>query len=414
MTSRPSAQRLLSLAAVVALVVACDAKPIITPTAPPTSVAPTSSPGATPLSSVAPSVSTTPSAATTAWAKVCEIEGGSLGNLIVGPEGFIAAGCAPNVEGDCGKRVVVRSIDGQVWEELEIDAPADIFFASLRRVGDRLFALGYGHYGPDGGAMVWTSLDGRAWSRVESDSFRARTVEDIIESPFGAVAIGYKAPIDSDNTSGFLLWPVDDDGSFGKPRVVATPDSRPFALGAIWTGAEFIAWGYRDGPRIDGPTTVLASSDGRTWTGRGEIAAVNGGVATQILAMGDRLVAVGYEGRAFPLSPRAWTSDDAGRSWTSADVPADDAAMWAIALDGSGLIAHGNTSPESDLQPVSWRSADGTAWTRLPDDEAMPALPGLRAFTTATLGERTCVAGTTVSEAATSRGAIYCRPTQVE
>jgi len=97
----------------------------------------------------------------------------------------------------------------------------------------------------------------------------------------------------------------------------------------------------------------------------------------------------------------------------SGDVPSGDGAMWTVGIEGSVLVARGNTSPASNQQIVSWRSADGTAWTRLPDDEAMPALPGFRAFTTATLGDRICAAGTFYEEI-TSRAAIYCRPTMTK
>jgi hypothetical protein len=344
----------------------------------------------------------------TTWVKVFEIERGSLGNIIAGPDGLIAAGCVGTAESDCGRRVVILSTDGDVWQELEIEAPADIAFASLRHVDNRLFALGYGHYGPDGGAMVWTSVDGRSWSRVESASFRGRAVKDIIDSPSGAFAIGYNAPIDSDNTSGFLLWPVHADGSFGRPGVVGTSDTEPFAIAAVWTGQEFLAWGHDRWN--DGPTTLLASPDGKTWAYRAEISGLNSGFVSQIVAVGDRLVGVGYEGRHFPLSPRAWTSEDAGRSWKLAEVPAGDGAMWTVGIEGSALIARGNTSPDSDQRIVSWSSTHGTTWTRLPDDEAMPALPGFSAFTTATLGDRTCAAGTFFDETP-SRATIYCRAT---
>ena len=126
--------------------------------------------------------------------------------------------------------------------------------------------------------------------------------------------------------------------------------------------------------------------------------------------VGDRLVAVGYEGRTFPVPPSAWTSTDRGRSWSLATVPSDNAAMYAVAFEGSVLTARGRTFSDSgsQLQTVSWSSTDGTAWTRLPDDEDMPAVPGFSALTRATIGDRTCVAGTFFDETP-FRAAIYCR-----
>lgn len=179
-------------------------------------------------------------------------------------------------------------------------------------------------------------------------------------------------------------------------------------IGGVWTGEEFLAWGHDRWS--EGPTTVWASPDGKAWTERAKISPPEPGLVMQIIPAGDRLVAVGYEGGQFPLTPRAWTSVDRGRSWQLAHVPPGDAAMYSIHVEGSALIAHGNTSPASDQQIVSWRSGDGTTWTRLPDDEAMPALPGFRALTTARLGDRVCAAGTFRDETS-SRAAIYCRST---
>jgi hypothetical protein len=86
--------------------------------------------------------------------------------------------------------------------------------------------------------------------------------------------------------------------------------------------------------------------------------------------------------------------------------------MSAVAVEGSVLIARGRAFSESgsQLQTVSWRSTDGTAWIRLADDEDMPAVSGFGGLTKATLGDRICVAGTVFSDTP-PRAAIYCRPT---
>jgi hypothetical protein len=223
-------------------------------------------------------------------------------------------------------------------------------------------------------------------------SFRNRAVDDIIQSPFGTFAIGHEAPIDSDNTSGFLMWPVRADGSFGKERVIDTGGDPNLVGGAIWTGEEFVAWGLRNGPWA-GPTVVLASPDGRAWSVRATIPGPgNDAVVSDIVAAGDRLLAVGYEGRTYPLTPRAWVSDDHGRSWTLATVEGTDAAIRTVERENARLVARGTESSGSNSQAVSWESIDGTVWTRLPNDEDMPAVPGFSALTRATIGERTCVA----------------------
>jgi hypothetical protein len=285
-----------------------------------------------------------------------------------------------------------------------VDPNADLLAPSLRLANGRFFALGYGHFGSGGGAMVWTSTDGRVWSQVEAPSFQDRSVDDVIESPSGTFAIGHEAPIDSDNTSGFVLWPLAADGSFGEPRVIDLGGEGKILSGATWTGREFVAWAS---PRWTmGETTVLNSEDGKTWTVASQITTPAASSVSQILAVGDRLVGVGYSGSVYPLTPRAWVSDDLGRSWTLASVEGTDARITDLTAEGNRLIARG-IAPSLDGSDVSWSSTDGITWTRLPDDEDRPAIAGFHSSGPTSLGTVACVAGT-FEGVAIPRGAIYC------
>jgi hypothetical protein len=317
----------------------------------------------------------------------------------------MASGCLVGEGGDCEQAIVVRSSDSESWTVAVVDPSADLFVPSLHVTNGRFFALGYGHYGQSGGAMVWTSADGRDWSRIEQPSFQSRAVDDIIESPFGTFAIGHEAPIDSDNTSGFLLWPVRADGSFGEPRAIDLGAGQKLVSGAIWTGGEFVAWAW---PRwAMGETTVLHSPDGQAWTVRSTITRPAENYVAEILASGDRLIAVGYSGRAYPLRPRAWVSDDSGRSWTVASVEGRDARIADVAVeDGGSLVARG-VAPSLDGNDASWSSIDGSAWTRLADDEDVPAIAGFNSSVPASIDNLACVAGT-FQDVAGPRGAIYC------
>jgi hypothetical protein len=256
--------------------------------------------------------------------------------------------------------------------------------------------------------VVLTSTDARAWTRIETDTFRGRAVDGFIEAPLGTFARGYNAPPASDNTSGFVLWPIRGDGSFGKMRVVETDDQPRLVTGAMWTGAEFLAWGPRYGAMGDGPTTVLASPDARTWTVRAEIRAGKRAVVMQIVAADDRLVAVGYEGRSFPLTPRAWTSRDAGRTWNLADVPTVDARIDSVAVQGPLLVARGMQSWGPNQLALTWTSTNGRTWAQLPGGQDLPAVPGFGGLAPVSIGDRTCVAGS-FHDAQPPWAAIYCR-----
>ena len=335
----------------------------------------------------------------------------TLGSLIVWPEGFLATGCDIEPEDSfCTRNFVLSSPDGAAWTLTEMAVPTDFGIRSLHVVGDRLIGLGYGHYFTEdyaGGAIVVTSTDGRTWTRVASASFRDRVVDDIIQTPLGALAVGHEAPIDSDNTSGFLLWAVSDDGSFGKPRVVDMGGDPHLISGASWTGKEFVAWGLRHGPWA-GPTVVLVSADGHSWSIRGTIPGGDETNAADILVAGNRLIAVGNRGRQYPLTPIAWVSDDGGRTWTTAAVEGEDAAMYTVQLEGDRLIARGRISYAEHQRPASWESIDGATWTLLPDDSDLPDLLGYSPLSRATVGDRTCVADS-IYTGEVSRAAIYCR-----
>lgn len=333
-------------------------------------------------------------------------DGVRLRTIIAGPDGFMASGCRVGEESNCEQAIVLSSPDGGAWTVTVVDPSGDLFGLSVRFANGRFFALGYGYYDRGGGAFVWTSADGRAWSRIEAASFRERSIDDIIESPSGTFAIGHEAPVDSDNTSGFLLWPVRADGSFGKPRVIDLGNDQKIVSGAIWTGREFLAWAW---PRwMMGETTVLSSRDGREWTVRSKIARPAENSVSEIVAAGDRLIAVGSLGRTFPLRPAIWVSDDRGRSWSVASVEGSDARILDVAVEEGSLVARG-TAPSLDGRQVSWSSIDGTTWTRLPDDSDMPAIVGFRSSVPASFGSLACVAGT-FDVAAVPRGAIYCTP----
>ena len=80
--------------------------------------------------------------------------------------------------------------------------------------------------------------------------------------------------------------------------------------------------------------------------------------------------------------------------------------MASVGVDGGNLVARG-VAPSLDGNDASWSSIDGSAWTRLPDDEDVPAIGGFSSSIPASIGNLACVAGT-FEDVAGPRGAIYC------
>lgn len=389
----------VGLAVALALMAAgCDSNPS-------PSVAP--SPAA---SSAASPPSAAPSDVPASWRAFFDKEDVKIGNVIAGPDGFLVAGCRTDADGNCERRIVLSSPDGAGWTTSELDVTGDLIAPYIRIAGDRLFVLGYGPLGDSGGAIVSTSLDGRSWTQVESASFRERAVDDVIESPFGTIAVGFEAPFESDNSSGFVVWSVADDGSFGEVRIVDSGGARGVVGSARWTGTEFLAWMHPNGPR--GGPTILSSADGLAWGARATFPSPGASDFSDLVAIDDRLVAVGPEGSefplTFPLTARAWVSDDAGRTWTASTIDGTDAWIRDVDLVGGRLVAIGSGSWGPDSRPVTWVSADGIAWTRSRDGAEMPDVAGFVPLSRAVIGERICVSGA-IEEASARRAAIYCR-----
>lgn len=366
-------------------------------------------PSKTPSPSSSPGTAS-PSDVPASWRAFLDDEVVRIGNVIAGPNGFLAAGCRPDADGNCDRRIVLSSLDGAGWTASELDVTGDLVAPSLRSAGDRLFMFGYGPFGESGGAIVSTSLDGRTWAQVDSASFHERAILDVIESPLGTVAIGYEAPFESDNVSGFLVWPVADDGSFGEVRVVGAGGTGGLVGGALWTGTEFLAWVSPTGAR--GGPTILSSADGLTWEVRATFASSAAREFSDLIATGGRLVAVGHEGSefplTFPLTARAWVSDDAGRTWTAATIDGSDTWLRSVDLAAGRLVAIGSLSSGPGSRPVTWASTDGMAWTRSPDGEDLPSVPGFVPSSRAVIGERVCVTGV-IEATSVFRTAIYCR-----
>lgn len=394
--------RTVTFIGIVAVLSGCVESPATPPPAPSAKAV------ATPVvtASERPAASAAPTVPSTSWTEVFGLDRSRFASLIGGPRGLVATACRLGDGGDCDEQIVLLSPDAQSWDLVVLDAPLDLFVPTLHRAGDRLFALGYGEWGQDGGAVVLASTDGRSWSRVESASFRARWVSDVVDTSAGLIAVGYEAPIGTDDTSGFVVWEVEANGAFGIGRAISVKDDALYDA-AIWTGDELLAWGFRRWQ--GGPAALLASPDGETWRNRSPIKDFDDGVVMSMAMIDGKLVAVGYEGRQFPLAPRAWTSMDAGRSWNTAIVPKDDAAMWTVETEGPHLVAWGTEPSGEDRRFAAWTSANGMRWSRAADDEEAPSIDGFHPAQKATIDGRQCVVGTFDGEDS-PRGAIYCRP----
>ena len=171
-------------------------------------------------------------------------------------------------------------------------------------------------------ADIWTSPDGRTWTRVPSEQLGPGVVNDVTIGGPGLVAVGAGGRV---------------GGSY---------------RAAVWTSVDGLTWTrYSDGPHFG-------------------FAAMHG-----VTAGGPGIVAVGYNNHA-------WFSAD-GLTWNLATVPlapGRSCVPWPcgpmhmvdVAAAGGRFVAVGNNWDTE--RPVIWTSADGMAWTDVPlDPEIFPA-----------------------------------------
>ena len=290
-----------------------------------------------------------------------------LGVVATG-DGLLAVG----VQQPPSRAIAYRSRDGRTWAPEAGFAPGEETLA-LAAAADGVREVIVGRNGSD--ATAWTTSDGRTW--------RAARAGAVLRAPPGGtaqmsavvawrgqfVAVGHRDADAERRTA--AVW-VSDDGldwqlvSDGP----AFDDAR--ATGIAATRTSLVAVGTA-GPVASGRAVAWVSGDGQRWS-RIDSPAFDAGQMRAVTAAASGFVAVGSavaNDRAV-----AWTSPD-GRAWSVAQPSRDlEAAgnairMSAVATDGAGLIAAGWKSDAGNGSGVVWRSEDGRAWRRLPDQVSM-------------------------------------------
>ena len=250
--------------------------------------------------------------------------------------------------------------------------------------GPGLVAVGAEYTEAEGDVAVWTSLDGRAWSRVPHD-----------ESVFGGEGLQY--PLGgAAGGPGLVAVGVDEAGGDPDAAVWTSPDGLVWArvphdeavfggndlqtMTSVTTGGPGLVAVGADGSGGDWVLAVWTSPDGLNWERLPLNGAALGGSSGQraerVVAWSGGLVAVGEAICEEGYCAAVWTSVD-GIAWTR--TPHDESvfggpetqAMEAVAVGGPGLVAVGFDGSGGDFDAAVWTSVDGVAWARVPHDEAV-------------------------------------------
>ncbi|HEX5825865.1 MAG TPA: sialidase family protein [Candidatus Limnocylindrales bacterium] len=295
---------------------------------------------------------------------------------------------------------VLRSDDGRTWSVEPGDpgllaaAPDYLSLVTgLAEGPDGVVAVGSSALldFSSGDARSWSSSDGLHWEAARpSRGMADAAMEGITSGPDGFVAVGSDgfpgANVQLPGARGAATWTSADGESWTRGP---SQDSYADAImrGVVRIGAGYIAWGQTiANARGPFPAPVWTSPDGIRWDRASGIPDVGGPgtTITSIVALDDRMVAVGSrrlpEGEGGGSAPGAWTSSDAGRTWSPAVVadpsrPARSGGIFDVATDGKDLIAVGRLEPPNNPdgrgRAAVWRSADqGASWRLLPDDSS--------------------------------------------
>lgn len=242
-------------------------------------------------------------------------------------------------------------------------------------------------------AALWRSTDARVWDRVgagPADVLAGALMTRIVAVPTG----GFLAIGEEPTTGAGIAWTSPDALTWrriGADSGLDAPGRTSFQAGASTPQGLLIAGSYRVGDSRK--AAVWHSSDANTWR-RVDAPAFAMTQAQEISALAvlhGMLVAGGAATENGTDAAAIWTSPD-GTAWER--VPHDEATFGGAGSDavtillpaGDGILALGRSSPgKLDSDAAVWTSRDARDWRREPAPAEVFGGPTIEEFLTAAI-----------------------------
>jgi hypothetical protein len=325
--------------------------------APPAGTAGVAAPG-----SSAVSATRSPSPVGLRWERLNElVDVAYVHDLVRGGDGWVGVGDGCRAGCEPANWTSWFSGDGRSWTATPLPMARDSGAEQLAWGGAGYVAMGMDRR-PVGNEMftkvdVWRSDDGQAWDRTAADleldacrGAECQHVRGIALAPSGAIVVGYAYFEDQPSAGPYVSddghsWALVEPAAFGvdalEVRDVESTAGEVFLFGRTCRSC---------------PTKIWTSTEGRTWTSAGELAAMNVGSAG-IATDGRRRIAalVTCSGTTDCVS-EVWSSVDGG-PWTR-DLVRPDLQMLEVVNAGDAFVLVGLRSETYEALV----SVDGSDW----------------------------------------------------
>ncbi len=278
------------------------------------------------------------------------------------------------------------SIEGQPTDAPGFCSPCHpiigTYIAAL--IADRGGYLALGQDHPPSHAAAWSSTDAASWRRVttlpapEGSSISAA----VATADAGVLAVGT-------NGRAAAVWSSTDGVAWAMESLPgpAGDGATELLAAATRTNGGYLAAGYQQSAAAVRSATFWRSSNGVAWsrvpaplpTGSSEVTGLAAGPD------GETVVAVGISGDERRGTAAVWQSMDGGGSWQAINGPSlAGGRMLAVVAGGPGFVAVGETTDQTGA--VAWTSVDGSIWTQATPQPAL-ANGGLQMVMTAVAAE---------------------------